>query len=101
MAMIEAAQRNDVFLMEAFMYRCHPQIAKLVELLRADAIGQGADDPGDVRASAPGSAPRGGCSRTRWRRRHPGRRLLRHSMARLVAGVAMGKDFAERPRCTV
>ena len=28
-AMIEAARANDVFLMEAFMYRCHPQIQKL------------------------------------------------------------------------
>jgi hypothetical protein len=25
---------NNVFLMEAFMYRCHPQTAKLVELIR-------------------------------------------------------------------
>ena len=27
MAVIEAARRHDVFLMEAFMYRCHPQTA--------------------------------------------------------------------------
>jgi predicted dehydrogenase/aryl-alcohol dehydrogenase-like predicted oxidoreductase len=40
MAMIEAAQRQGVFLMEAFMYRCHPQTAKLLELLRAKAIGE-------------------------------------------------------------
>ena len=38
--MIEAARRNDVFLMEAFMYRCHPQTAKLVELIRSGAIGR-------------------------------------------------------------
>lgn len=37
---IEAARRNDVFLMEAFMYRCHPQTAKLVELIRSGVIGQ-------------------------------------------------------------
>lgn len=30
---IEAARRNDVFLMEAFMYRCHPQTKRLVELI--------------------------------------------------------------------
>jgi len=30
MAIVEAARRNDVFLMEAFMYRCHPQTAKIV-----------------------------------------------------------------------
>lgn len=36
---IDAADRHDVFLMEAFMYRCHPLIAKLVELVREDSIG--------------------------------------------------------------
>jgi len=39
-AVVAAARRNDVFLMEAFMYRCHPQTEKLVELLRAQAIGR-------------------------------------------------------------
>ncbi len=38
-AMVNAARENDVFLMEAFMYRCHPQIAKMVELIQAGAIG--------------------------------------------------------------
>ncbi|MEM7028380.1 MAG: Gfo/Idh/MocA family oxidoreductase [Chloroflexota bacterium] len=37
--MIAAAKEHDVFLMEAFMYRCHPQIAKLVELIQAGEIG--------------------------------------------------------------
>ena len=37
--MIEAARANDVFLMEAFMYRCHPQIARMVELIQDGAIG--------------------------------------------------------------
>src|SRR5437763_6034145 len=40
MAIVEAARQNDVFLMEAFMYRCHPQTHKLVELLRQNAIGK-------------------------------------------------------------
>ena len=31
---IEAAQKHDVFLMEAFMYRCYPQTEKLIELIR-------------------------------------------------------------------
>jgi len=39
-AMIEAAREHDVFLMEAFMYRCHPQTLKLVALVREGAIGQ-------------------------------------------------------------
>ena len=38
--MIDAARRNDVFLMEAFMYRCHPQMARLAELIREGAIGE-------------------------------------------------------------
>ncbi|HVX42781.1 MAG TPA: aldo/keto reductase [Mycobacteriales bacterium] len=40
MAMVEAARRNNVLLMEAYMYRCHPQAAKLTELVRTGAIGQ-------------------------------------------------------------
>lgn len=39
-AMVNAARANDVFLMEAFMYRCHPQIAKMVELIQEGAIGE-------------------------------------------------------------
>ena len=37
---VDAAGRNDVFLLEAFAYRCHPQTQRLVELLRAGAIGE-------------------------------------------------------------
>jgi predicted dehydrogenase/aryl-alcohol dehydrogenase-like predicted oxidoreductase len=40
MAVVDAAQRNDVFLMEAFMYRCHPQTQKLVDLILEGAIGR-------------------------------------------------------------
>ena len=39
MALVEAARYHDVFLLEAFMYRCHPQTAKLVELIKAGAVG--------------------------------------------------------------
>ena len=38
-AIVDAAVAHDVFLMEAFMYRCHPQTDKLVELVRAGTIG--------------------------------------------------------------
>src|SRR5689334_17062222 len=37
---IEAAKRRGVFLMEAYMYRCHPLITELVSQLRAGVIGQ-------------------------------------------------------------
>jgi predicted dehydrogenase len=39
-AVVAAARKHNVFLMEAFMYRCHPQIAKLIELLRKKVIGE-------------------------------------------------------------
>jgi predicted dehydrogenase len=37
---VAAVRRAGVFLMEAFMYRCHPQIAKLGELVRAGELGK-------------------------------------------------------------
>ena len=36
---VEAAQRNGVFVLEAFMYRYHPQTFKVQELVREGAIG--------------------------------------------------------------
>ena len=95
MAVVEAARRHDVFLMEAFMCRCHPQTAKLIELLRDGTIGevrliqatfsfQAGFNP-DSRLFANSLGGGGildvGCYCT--------------SLARLVAGVAAGSDFAE------
>lgn len=40
MSVIEAARGNHVFLMEAFMYRCHPQLETLRKLIEDDAIGE-------------------------------------------------------------
>ncbi|KAI8979437.1 hypothetical protein BDF20DRAFT_820158 [Mycotypha africana] len=34
------AHKYKVFVMEAYMYRCHPQTAKVVELIKSDALGQ-------------------------------------------------------------
>ena len=96
MTVIEAAHRNDVFLMEAFMYRCHPQTAKLVELVREGAIG-------DVRLIDASFGFRGGFD--------PESRLFSNalggggildvgcygiSMARLIAGAAQGKSLEPR-----
>ncbi len=39
MVVVEEVHRHDVFLMEAFMYRCHPQTARLHELVEAGTIG--------------------------------------------------------------
>lgn len=38
-AMIEAAVRHDVFLMEAYMYRCLPQTELITRLIREGAVG--------------------------------------------------------------
>lgn len=94
---VAAAREHDVFLMEAFMYRCHPQIAKLLELIRGGAIGQvrviqatfGFHYPIEFDAKhrllandlAGGGILDVGCYPT--------------SFCRLVAGAAVGKPFAE------
>ena len=93
MAMIEAAREYDVFLMEAFMYRCHPQTSKMIELIREGAIGE-------VRMM---DVAHGFCSEF-----DPHHRLYANdlaggaildigcypvSLARLVAGVHLGKTL--------
>ncbi len=94
-AVVEAARANDVFLMEAFMYRCCPQTARLIKLIREKAVG-------DVRIIKATFSFHAG--------NDPTSRLLANelggggildvgcytiSMSRLIAGVATGKDFAE------
>ncbi|MBL4700813.1 MAG: Gfo/Idh/MocA family oxidoreductase [Phycisphaeraceae bacterium] len=39
-AIIQAARENNVFFMEAYMYRMHPQIAHVLKLIQSDAIGE-------------------------------------------------------------
>jgi len=92
---IEAARKHGVFLMEAFAYRCHPQTAKIVELIRERVIGevhiihasfgfQADYDPKSRLFSnqlGGGSILDVGC--------YPA------SMSRLIAGAAMGKPFAD------
>lgn len=100
MAIVEAAQSNDVFLMEAFMYRTHPQITKVVELVRSGAIGI-------VRVIQANFS-----FNTAF---HPESRLLNNSyggggildvggycvsLARLIAGAATGKSFADPEKVT-
>jgi predicted dehydrogenase/aryl-alcohol dehydrogenase-like predicted oxidoreductase len=96
MTMIEAARRNNVLLMEAFMYRCHPQTAKIVELIRSGAIGQ-------VRVINAVLSFNCGTGNPQGRLMNPelgGGGILdvgcyTTSMARLIAGAALGQDFAE------
>ena len=93
---IKAARRNKVFLMEALMYRCHPQTIRLVELIRDNVIGDVrliqatfSFSTGDYNlegrllnnALAGGGILDVGCYCT--------------SMSRLIAGAAIGKRFEE------
>ncbi|MCU1524958.1 MAG: oxidoreductase [Microbacteriaceae bacterium] len=95
MVAVEAARRNGVYLAEGFMYRFHPQIARFVELLHSGAIGDiqhieasfsfSADLPAEHRLKNPDLAGGGildvGCYPV--------------SAARLIAGVAAGRPFAD------
>jgi len=95
LAMVEAARRNDVFLMEAFMYRCQPQTAKLVELIRAGTIGE----LRLIRSSSSFLAPFNPDSRL-FNPALGGGGILDvgcypASMVRLIAGTATGRGFAE------
>lgn len=95
MGVIEAARENDVFLMEAFMYRCHPLTARWLDLIRSGAIGKA----GVIRATFSFHAPY-----------NPNSRLFNNelggggildvgcypmSIARLAAGAALDMPFAE------
>lgn len=89
------AERAGKLLMEAFMYRCLPQTAKLVELLQQGIIGR----VRHIQASFSfASTPRAG-SRL-WEPSLAGGGIMDVgcypvSMARLVAGVAQGQPFAQ------
>lgn len=94
-SMVEAARRNDVYLMEAFMYRCSPQTAKLVELIRQGTIGE-------LRMIHTAFGFNAGYGNLEGRIMNPqlgGGGILDVgcypvSMARLLAGAALGQDFA-------
>lgn len=93
--MVDAAIVNDVFLMEAYMYRCHPQTARLVELLREKVIGEVAV----IQATFSFQAGFSEQSRL-WSNALGGGGILdvggyTTSIARLIAGAATGRDFAD------
>ena len=94
-SVVEAAGTNGVFLMEAFMYRCHPQTRRLVDLVKKGAIGEvrliratfsyhGAYDLESIKLNknlGGGAILDVGCYPV--------------SMSRLIAGAAQGTHFAE------
>jgi len=92
---IQAARARGVFLMEAFMYRCHPLLRELARRLQDGAIGRILHVRADFGFR---------------KRRDPANRLYNlalgggaildvgcypASFARLVAGIAVGQPFAE------
>src|SRR5687768_2022995 len=95
MAIVESARDAGVFLMEAFMYRCLPQTATIIELVKSGAVGEvkmiqaafGFSvkfDPNHrlfANALGGGGILDVGCYPV--------------SMSRLIAGAAMGKNFAD------
>jgi len=95
---IAAARQHNVLLMEAFMYRFHPQTRKIVELIRDGAIGQ----VRLIRASFNVLCPF-----------NPEHRMFKKSLgggaildlgcypvsySRHIAGAVHGKDFVEPER---
>ncbi|HVZ14631.1 MAG TPA: aldo/keto reductase [Bauldia sp.] len=95
-AMIHAARKAGTFLGEAFMYRLHPQTAKLIDMVKSGTIGE-------VRAVKASFGFRMGNP-------DPKHRLLANdtagggildiccypvSAARLIAGAAVGAPFAD------
>jgi len=91
--MIAAAAANHVFLMEAYMYRCHPQTERLVQLLRERVIG----DVAVIQATFSFHSEFQARSRL-WDKALAGGGILdvggyTTSIARLIAGAARGLPF--------
>ncbi|KAI8336988.1 hypothetical protein BC941DRAFT_426298 [Chlamydoabsidia padenii] len=93
---IKACRANDVFLMEAYMYRCHPQTRLLVDLVRAgDKIGQ----VKMIRANFSFDGRSLGPSSRLWRNDLGGGAIMDiggypMSFARLIAGASQQQGFA-------
>lgn len=95
-AMIHAARHAGTFLGEAFMYRLHPQTRQLVELIRSGAIGEVRMIKSSFGFAMPGFMP----EHRLYSNDLAGGGILDVggypvSMARLIAGTAAGKPFAE------
>jgi predicted dehydrogenase len=95
MVMLEACRANKVFLMEAFMWRCHPGTAEWLKLIREGVIG-------DVRLIEAQFSfnMNGNPTSTRMINKLGGGGIMdvgcyTVSAARAIAGNARGKDFAE------
>jgi len=95
---VEAARARGVLLMEAFMYRCHPLVRELARRLADGAVGRIVH----VRADFGFRKPRDPAGRLYNLAKGGGAILdvgcYPASFARLVAGIAAGRPFAEPTR---
>ncbi|RWE75697.1 aldo/keto reductase [Mesorhizobium sp.] len=95
-AMMHAARKAGTFLGEAFMYRLHPQTRQLVELIKSGAIGEVRMIKSSFGFAMPGFMP----EHRLYANDLAGGGILDVggypvSMARLIAGAAIGQPFAE------
>ncbi|HTV69408.1 MAG TPA: aldo/keto reductase [Rhizobiaceae bacterium] len=95
-AMFHAARKAGTFMGEAFMYRCHPQTKQLADLITAGTIGE----VRMIKSSFGFAMPRFMPEHRLYANDLAGGGILDVggypvSMARLIAGVATGKPFAE------
>ena len=95
-AMFHEARKAKVFMGEAFMYRAHPQTAKLVEIIRSGRIGEVRAIKSSFGFAMPAFDPK----HRLYSNDLAGGGILDVgcypvSMARLVAGAAAGKDFLD------
>lgn len=95
-AVFHAARKAGTFAGEAFMYRLHPQTAKLVELVRAGTIGE----VRMIKSSFGFAMPKFDPAHRLYANELAGGGILDVgcypvSMARLIAGAAAGKPFLE------
>lgn len=98
MTVVEAARRHGVLLLEAFMYRFHPRTQRIAELIRDGAIGR----VRLIRAAFSFSSPFRADGRL-YNNAMGGGGILdvgcyTTSVARFVAGAAIGRPFADPVR---
>ena len=95
-AMMHAARKAGTFLGEAFMYRLHPQTLQLVDLIKSGAVGEVRMIKSSFGFAMPGFMP----EHRLYANDLAGGGILDVggypvSMARLIAGAAIGQPFAE------
>ncbi len=91
---IDAVKNAGVFYMEGFMYRCHPQITKLLSLIRGNTIG----DVTSIQASFGFDAGKINPDSRMFNIQLAGGSILDVgvypvSFSRLIAGIVSGKNF--------